>query len=201
MVSGARSTSLTLSPDTLATWNALPTLAEWLWSPTLQKFPNLRIALSEGGTSWVPGFLDRMERHFERQTWTGRDLGGRTPTEVFRQHFLTCFISDPSGLLLRHHIGIDNIAFETDYPHSDCIFPGAPEDLWEKFQACGATDEEMDKIGYQNACRFLRFDPFRHIPKEQATVGALTARATDVEIATLSRAQYRERYAALHAGV
>jgi hypothetical protein len=30
------------------------------------KYPNLKIALSEGGTSWIPGFLDRMERQFHR---------------------------------------------------------------------------------------------------------------------------------------
>jgi predicted TIM-barrel fold metal-dependent hydrolase len=183
---------------TIPTWFALPTLANWLWSPTLQKFPDLRIALSEGGTSWIPGFLDRMERHFDNQKWTGADLGGRRPTDVFREHFLACFISDPSGLLLRDRVGIDNIAFETDYPHSDCIFPGAPEDLWEKFEAAGMSDEECMKVGYQNAARFLRFDPFQLVPKEQATVGALRARATDVDVRTRSRAEYKAEYEAAH---
>jgi predicted TIM-barrel fold metal-dependent hydrolase len=131
---------------TVPTWSALPVLAEWLWSPALKKFPDLKIALSEGGTSWIPGFLDRMERHFQRQKWTGASFGGKTPTDVFRQHFLTCFISDPSGLLLRDRIGVDNIAFETDYPHSDCIFPDAPEDLWSHFAACNASDAERKKM-------------------------------------------------------
>ena len=31
--------------------------------------PDLKIALSEGGTSWIPGFLDRMERHYHVQKW------------------------------------------------------------------------------------------------------------------------------------
>ena len=183
---------------TVPTWAAIPTLANWLWSPTLQKFPGLRIALSEGGTSWIPGFLDRMERHYENQTWTGADLGGKSPTETFREHFLACYISDPSGLLLRDAIGIDNIAFETDYPHSDCIFPGAPEDFWMRIQQAGVTTEEAAKIGYQNAARFLRFDPFQHTPKEQATVGALRARATDVDTRIRSRAEYKAEYEAEH---
>lgn len=183
---------------TLPTWNALPTLVDWLWSPALQKFPGLRIALSEGGTSWIPSVLDRMERHFDNQKWTGADLGGLRPTDVFRRHFLTCFISDPSGLLLRDRIGVDNISFETDYPHSDCIFPDAPEDLWSHFQNAGVTEEEAHKIGWQNACRFLRFDPFAHMPREQATVGALRARATDVDARTRSKAEYKAAYEAAH---
>mgnify|MGYP002624247597 CR=1 FL=1 len=181
---------------TIPTWAAIPTLANWLWSPALQKFPELKIALSEGGTSWIPGFLDRMERHYENQRWTGSDLGGKTPTETFREHFLACFISDPSGLLLRDRIGIDNIAFETDYPHSDCIFPNAPEDMMEKLEACGATREEADKIGFENAMRFLRFDPFRHVARRDATVGALRKRAGDVDTRTRSRAEYKAEFEA-----
>jgi predicted TIM-barrel fold metal-dependent hydrolase len=184
---------------TIPTWNAVPTLAEWLWSPVMQKFPTLRVALSEGGTSWVPGFLDRMERHFGNQKWTGADLQGKTPTEVFREHFLTCFVSDPSGLVLRDRIGIDNIAFETDYPHSDCVFPGAAEDLWDHFEGCAASDADRDKIAFENACRFFRFDPFAHTAREQSRVGALRARAADVDTSTRSKAEYRAAYQAAHA--
>ena len=36
---------------------------------------------------------------------------------MFREHFLTCFISDPSASQLRNEIGIDNICWEADYPH------------------------------------------------------------------------------------
>ena len=55
--------------------------------------------------------------------WTGQDFGDKLPSEVFREHFLTCFIADPIGIKLRHDIGIDNIAWECDYPHSDSSWP------------------------------------------------------------------------------
>ena len=45
----------------------------------------------------------------------------------------------------------------------------------------GLPDEEIEKITWQNACDFYRFDPFQHIPREQATVGALRALASDVD--------------------
>jgi predicted TIM-barrel fold metal-dependent hydrolase len=180
--------------STLPTWNALPCAANLLWSKSLVKFPDLKIALSEGGTSWIPGFLDRMERQFHVQKWARSDLGGLTPTEMFRKHFLACFISDPSGLLLRDRIGVDNIAYEVDYPHSDCTFPGSPEELWEHLVEARCSDAEIDKITHQNAADWFGLDLFRHIPKADATVGALRARARDVDLRIRSKAEYRKAY-------
>ena len=109
---------------TLQPMNIQSAAADLLWSRVLKTYPDLRIALSEGGTGWVPYFLDRVDRTFEmHRAWTQQDFGGRLPSEVFREHFLTCFISDPVGVELRHRIGVDNMAWEADYPHSDSMWP------------------------------------------------------------------------------
>jgi predicted TIM-barrel fold metal-dependent hydrolase len=184
--------------STLPCWNSLACAANFLWCKSLVKYPNVKIALSEGGTSWIPGFLDRMERQFQLQKWMRSDLGGLTPTEKFRRHFLGCFICDPSGLLLRDRVGIDNIAYEVDYPHSDCSFPGSPEELWEHFSLAKCSDAEIAKIGHENALRWLRFDPFVHVPRAKATVGALRASAVGVDLRTRSKAEYRKAYEAEH---
>ena len=80
---------------------------------------------------------------------------------MFREHFLTCFISDPVGVQLRHEIGIDNICWECDYPHSDSMWPGAPEELWAVLQRYQVPDEDIAKITHENAMRWYSFDPFR----------------------------------------
>ena len=183
---------------TMPCWNALPCAANLLWCKSLQRYPDLKIALSEGGTSWIPGFLDRMERHYGNQRWTGSDLGGLSPTETFRRHFLACFICDPSGLLLRDRIGIDNIAYEVDYPHSDCTWPYSADELWEHIELADCGEEEIHKITHLNALRWLRFDPFKHIPKAEATVGALKARASDVDMRMRSKTEYQAEYEAAH---
>jgi predicted TIM-barrel fold metal-dependent hydrolase len=193
-LTGGPSTPIDVSV-TLPCWYALPCAANFLWSKSLQKFPELRIALSEGGTSWIPGFLDRMERHYQNQKWTGADLGGLTPTETFRRHFLACFVSDPSGLLLRDRIGIDNIAYEVDYPHSDCTWPNSPEELWEHVEAADCTDAEIAKISHENALRWLRFDPFAYADRSELTVGALRAKAVNVDTRFRSKAEYAAEYA------
>jgi predicted TIM-barrel fold metal-dependent hydrolase len=177
---------------TLQPMNICQAAADLLWSRVLKNFPDIRIALSEGGTGWIPYFLDRVDRTYEmHSTWTGQDFGGRLPSEVFRQHFLTCFIADPVGVQLRHIIGIDNIAWECDYPHSDSSWPKAPEELFSV--AADVPRAELNKITYENAMRWYSFDPFAHRSKEKSTVGALRAEAAghDVEIRPFDKGRFQ----------
>jgi predicted TIM-barrel fold metal-dependent hydrolase len=175
---------------TLQPMNIVSAAADLLWSRVIKDFPDIRIALSEGGTGWIPYFLERVDRTYEmHSTWTLQDFGGRTPSEVFRENFLTCFISDPLGIRLRHDIGIDNICWEADYPHSDSMWPGAPEQLDEVLKEHNVPDDEINKMTYENAVRWYHWDPFTHITREQATVGALRKAAGDhdVSIQALSK--------------
>jgi predicted TIM-barrel fold metal-dependent hydrolase len=173
---------------TLQPMNIQSAAADLLWSRVLKHFPDLRVALSEGGTGWVPYFLERVDRTFEmHHAWTLQDFGGRLPSEVFREHFLTCFISDPVGIELRERIGIDNIAWEADYPHSDSMWPGAPEELETEFTRNAVPDVHVRKMTHENAMRWYSFDPFAHISKQEATVAALRGRAVDHDVSTMSR--------------
>jgi predicted TIM-barrel fold metal-dependent hydrolase len=173
---------------TLQPMNIQSAAADLLWSRVLKSFPDIRIALSEGGTGWIPYFLDRLDRTFEmHHTWTQQDFGGRLPSEVFREHFLTCFISDAVGVTLREKIGIDNMAWEADYPHSDSMWPTAPEELGAVFGDNAVPDDHIRKITHENAMRWYSFDPFAHVPKEQATVGALRRQAAGHDVSIMSR--------------
>ena len=98
----------------------------------------------------------------------------------------------------RHRIGIDNIAWECDYPHSDAYWPDAPEKVVAELHAAGATDAEVHKITWQNTCRFFDWDPFRAIPKEHANVASLRALAGDVDTAPVARREHARRFAAAH---
>ncbi|WP_019927226.1 amidohydrolase family protein [Nocardia sp. BMG111209] len=173
---------------TLQPLNIVQAAADLLWSRPIKDYPDLKIALSEGGTGWIPYFLERVDRTFEMHSaWTAQDFGGKLPSDVFRDHFVTCFISDPVGIKLRHQIGIDNITWEMDYPHSDSMWPDAPEVLERVLAAENVPDDEIDKMTHRNAMRWYSFDPFTHIPREQATVGALRAAAAGHDVSIRAR--------------
>jgi predicted TIM-barrel fold metal-dependent hydrolase len=179
------------------------TAQDLLFGPTLRRFPSLKVALSEGGIGWIPFYFDRIDRHYHNQVWLhhDEDFGGKLPSEVFRDHILACYITDPSGLMLRDRIGVDIIAWECDYPHTDTTWPESPEFAMNEFQSAGCRDDEIDQITWQNACRFFDWDPFKHTTKDQATVGALRALAKDVDVTRRPKEEWRRRNEAAGIGV
>jgi predicted TIM-barrel fold metal-dependent hydrolase len=170
---------------TLTPMNIVQAAADLVWSPVLRKFPDLKVALSEGGIGWIPYFLERVDYVYQHhKAWTFQDFGDKLPSQLFSERIITCFIDDAFGVENRHHLNVDNITWECDYPHSDSTWPHAPE-LLHKYLA-GVPDDEIAKITHQNAMRIFDYDPFAHVPKEQATVGALRARAAGHDVAERS---------------
>jgi len=78
------------------------------------------------------------------------------------------------------------------------MWPGAPEQLHEVLTENSVPDDDVNKMTFENAMRWYHWDPFTHIPKEQATVGALrkAAEGHDVSIQALS---HREKTGATFA--
>jgi predicted TIM-barrel fold metal-dependent hydrolase len=165
--------------------NSLQAITDILFSGVFARFPGLQMAMSEGGIGWIPYALERADYvHKHHHAWTHTDLGGKLPSEIFYEHFWTCFIDDRAGTELRHLVGEDRIMWEMDYPHSDSTWPNAPELLWENIGHL--SPGEINGITHENAMRCFSFEPFRHRPKEKATVAALRAEASDVDISVKS---------------
>ena len=155
--------------------------ADWLHLKALQRYPSLKIALAEGGIGWIPYLLERAD--FTQQqhgAWTHADFGGKKPSEIFKEHFISCFIDDKFGIANRADIGLETIAYECDYPHSDSLWPRAPEVLMESL--VGVPDSDIDMMTHKNVMRDFNYDPFSILGRENCTVGALRAKAKDVDI-------------------
>ena len=193
--------------------NIMTAATELLFSPILRRFPGLKFTLAEGGIGWVPYYLERVDHHHKRNHyWTGQDFGDKLPSEVFREHFLTCFVQDDTGMGMRHRIGINNICWESDFPHGDGDWPVGPETVWNSVTLAGMPDEEIDLVTHLNVMREFSYDPFSVIPREQCTVGALREQARDVNLRTVRRERaltrgadidvqaHRKKAGARHAG-
>jgi predicted TIM-barrel fold metal-dependent hydrolase len=182
---GSSSNLIRTSPDmpTLAFMaysaaaNQAGTLLDWLFSGIFTRFPNLKIALSEGSIGWIPYFLERAEQVIDKQRfWASRfDIDMNASHErgeekgearfdldtdiraLFKDHVYGTFIEDHAGLALLDVIGEDNVMLECDYPHSDSTWPDTI-DLANKW--LGHLPEDVQhKITIGNACRVYDFTP------------------------------------------
>jgi predicted TIM-barrel fold metal-dependent hydrolase len=178
------------APDAphLARINVLGTFLLWtasdlVWSPVFRKFERLKVALSEGGIGWVPYFLETAEFVYDHHvSWVPESkFYDRRPTEIFKEHIVTCFIEDAVGLEGIHHMNPDMVMLEVDYPHPDSNWPLSPEHAWKDLQQL-PNEDLWDKITHANAMRVFQFDPFAIRPREQCTVGALRAEVAGHDI-------------------
>jgi predicted TIM-barrel fold metal-dependent hydrolase len=162
------------------------TASDLVWSPIFRKFNDLRIALAEGGIGWIPYFLERADYTYEHhKAWTRPDLGGKLPSEVFKEHIITCFISDDFGIKNIDLLNEDMVTWECDYPHSDSTWPRSPESVWPSLQTL--SDDQINKVTHENAMRLFSFDPYSLRSKERCTVGALRAEAEGHDVSLVSR--------------
>jgi predicted TIM-barrel fold metal-dependent hydrolase len=144
--------------STLTYMNAAMSLTDFLMSGVFEKFPNLKVAYSEGQIGWIPYVLERADKVWEdNRAWGGvADKVKRPPSEYYYEHVFGCFFDDPHGLKSLDTIGVDNVTFETDYPHSDSTWPDTKkvaEDIMKDLD-----DDTIYKIVRGNAIRMLHLD-------------------------------------------
>jgi predicted TIM-barrel fold metal-dependent hydrolase len=133
--------------------NAMGACTDLIFCGILQRHPGVKIALSEGGAGWIPYLVERMQYTWER-TRLGVDKS-ISPTELFRRHFWSCFISDETAIALRAEIGVEKMMWECDFPHNDSNWPESRKML-EKTMA-DVPDDVATRIAETNARQLYDF--------------------------------------------
>jgi len=156
------------------TWGATRTsgtMLSWLFSGLFQRYPKLKIALSEGEAGWMPYFLERAEQVLDKQRfWVQRgvkfmahagagaiDLDNFDIRETFKNHVYGCMIEDAHAIASLGEIPEDNLMCETDYPHSDSTWPNSIKVVKDLIRHL--PEETQYKILRGNAEKLYRFTP------------------------------------------
>ena len=137
------------------------TFATFILSGILERFPRLRIISAELNCGWLAYFLHRMDRAFDSR---GVRLQGSPfptkltmrPSEYFRRQLYATFIDDPYGLAHRHEIGVDNLLWSSDFPHSATFWPHSREKIAKDFHGIG--EEDKRKILCENVAKLYGFE-------------------------------------------
>ena len=133
---------------------SLTACAEWVWSAWGVRFPDLKIAMSEGGIGWVAMLIDRLDNIVDRSGYGLDGFGGMRPADVLRRNFWFCTIDDPSTIETRNAIGVDHVMLEVDYPHGDGTWPDT-QAVIDRYWGHLPVDD-LRKMTHQNAARLYR---------------------------------------------
>ena len=143
---------------TLSFNNAMASLSDWLFSGKLVQFPDLKLAYSEGQIGWIPYILERADTVWEEhRAWGGvRESVPERPSTYYYRNVYGCFFRDQHGIDSLEKVGVDNVTFETDYPHTDSTWPDTKEVATRLME--GVDDDPVYKIMRGNAIRMLELD-------------------------------------------
>ncbi len=140
---------------TLSFGNAMSSLTDFLFSGVLVRFPELKLAYSEGQIGWIPYILERADDVWlEHRAWGGvRDIVPEPPSTYYYRQVYGCFFRDRHGIESLRTVGVDNTTFETDYPHTDSTWPDTKKVAQELMD--GLSDDVVYKLVRGNAIRML----------------------------------------------
>jgi len=121
-----------------------------IFSGVLDRYPRSKWVCAETGLGWVNYILEGCNHEWERRhLWTEGIL--TRPSELFRRQIHVDFWYESAGIQQRHNIGIENIMWESDYPHSTSTYP----ESWQFVNRtlAGVPEDEKKQLLYGNAMR------------------------------------------------
>jgi predicted TIM-barrel fold metal-dependent hydrolase len=133
-------------------------LTDLLFSGILPRFPELKFLSVEAGIGFIPFILEACDYTYEygrvRHEYPEFEL---KPSEYFARQVYGCYIFEehaPRELI--DSIGVDNILFETDYPHPVCLY----DNVRAKIDAAlgEATPEVQHKVLFENAAKLYKVE-------------------------------------------
>jgi predicted TIM-barrel fold metal-dependent hydrolase len=134
-------------------------LGHMIFAGVFERFPRLNVGTVEHELSWVPHFLDRIDYSYtqraRRDHWI-RFREGAIPSDFFHRNVFLSFQEDDLGIRDRDRIGIDQLMWGSDYPHTESTYPRSQAVL-EKILA-GVSEEDRQKITSSNVARLYQLE-------------------------------------------
>ncbi|MBI3742984.1 MAG: amidohydrolase [Chloroflexi bacterium] len=123
-----------------------------LFSGILERFPKLKVVSSESGMGWVPYLLEVADHQWDRQ---GLARLGMTikPSEYCHRQCCVNFWFEVYGAGVRRNIGINNILWESDFPHPTCTWPESRKYIEASMKDW--TAQERRKVLVDNAAKLF----------------------------------------------
>lgn len=129
-----------------------------IWGGVLERFPRMKLVLTETRADWVPGALQLLDGIHSAPFFRNvRDTAKLKPSEYFeRQVTIAASFMGPHESAIRHEIGLSNLMWGADYPHVEGTWPRTRKSLARCFK--GLPIDEVRTILTDNPAALYGFD-------------------------------------------
>jgi predicted TIM-barrel fold metal-dependent hydrolase len=99
----------------------------------LDRHPELKVLVSEGGATWGPFIADRMDEGYRQHGAAVRPVLSKLPSEYLYEQVYASFQHDKSAVAACTAMGWHNVMWGSDYPHYEGTFGHTQKTLHELF--------------------------------------------------------------------
>ena len=133
------------------------TLSLFVFGGIFERHPTLTVVSAEHDAGWVAHYAYRLDQLFERHRhWLGPDIElSRRPSEYVGTNAYFTFQKDPVAVETRGRVGVTQLMWASDYPHSDSTWPHSRKVIERDFE--GVDDAELALLVAGNAARVYGF--------------------------------------------
>jgi predicted TIM-barrel fold metal-dependent hydrolase len=126
-------------------------LAGLIFGGVLERFPRLQVVSVENDIGWIPHFLQRLDHSYEKYRYLEKQAIPRPPSDYFHRQVRATFQDDRVGVVTREFIGVENLMWASDFPHSDSTWPRSREVIERDF--AGVPEDEVRMIVADNTAK------------------------------------------------
>ena len=127
------------------------TIASMIGGQVFTRFPNLRVATIETGSTWVEPLFGRMKKTFKQQSHAFAE----DPIDTFRRHVWVAPFYEDDMTQLAELLGVDHMIFGSDYPHAE----GLSDPLAFVHDLKGFADDDIHKVMRLNGMSLIQRQP------------------------------------------
>jgi len=132
-------------------------LANLIYSGLLERNPRLKMVSVESGIGWIPFVLESLDHQVNETAPGTMDYLSMLPSEYFRRQLYACFWFEQRDVgATLERVGVDNVLFETDFPHPTCLYPDSLQHAASSLE--GVSPEVVRKVLQDNAANLYRIE-------------------------------------------
>jgi predicted TIM-barrel fold metal-dependent hydrolase len=135
--------SFSVSSTMTKVWAAGP-MVDMIFGGLFERFPELTVVSAESGAGWAAFVLEYIDRSYGRHRHHDDLPISEHPSFYFRRNFKLGFLDDMTAIRERDVIGVDNLMWGSDFPHSDGTWPHSVDTV--KRHAELMSDEDAARI-------------------------------------------------------